>query len=81
MHVLNCPSLILASPSLPAGTWQAFSVVREGVRQDLQRDLTVELRVAGPPDFPHAAFADLGGNLVRAEGGAGLHGHQSVGSG
>ena len=31
-----------------------------------------ELGLSGPIDLPHAAFADLGGDLIRAEGGAGL---------
>ena len=35
----------------------------------------VELRVAGLPDLTHPAFADLGGDLVGAEGGAGVKGH------
>ena len=32
----------------------------------------VELRVSGSIHLPHAAFADLGGDRIRAEGGAGL---------
>ena len=50
---------------------QPIGIIRERVRQDLQRDIAIELRVAGPPHLPHAAFADLGGDFVDAEAGAG----------
>ncbi len=39
---------------------QPIWIAGEGVRQDLQRDLTVELRVGGLPDLAQAALADLG---------------------
>ena len=45
--------------------------LREGVRQDLQRDVAIELRVAGAIDLAHAACADLRGDFVGAEAGAG----------
>ena len=50
---------------------EAISVVRERVRQDLQRDIAIELRVAGPVDLAHAPFADLRGDFVDAEARAG----------
>ena len=54
---------------------QPLRVVDEGVGEDLQRDITVELRVPGFVDLPHAARADGGEDFVGAEGGAGLKGH------
>ncbi len=35
--------------------------------QDLQRDITVELRIRGTPHFPHPAFAEFGGDFVMPE--------------
>ena len=46
-----------------------------GVRQDLERDLAAELRVAGPVDDAHAAGAELADDLVRADSGAGRESH------
>ena len=51
---------------------EAIGIFREGLRQHLQRHVPVELGVSGSIHLPHAAFADLGGDLVGAEGGAGL---------
>jgi hypothetical protein len=31
---------------------EAVRIIGEGVRQDLQRDLAVELRIGGLPDLP-----------------------------
>ena len=45
---------------------------RERLRQHLQRHVPVELGVSGAIHFAHPAFADLGGDGIRAEGGAGL---------
>ena len=55
---------------------QAVRVGRERLGQHLQRHVPVELRVAGLPDFTHTAFADLGGDGVRAEGRSRLKWHQ-----
>ena len=44
---------------------------RERRRQNLDGDLTLQLRVGRPIHLPHAAFADLGGDFVDAEAGAG----------
>ena len=41
-------------------------IIREGLRQHLERHVPVELGVSGPIHFPHAAFADLGGDGIRA---------------
>jgi len=43
----------------------------ERLGQHLQRHVPVELGVAGLIHLAHAAFADLGGNLIHAEPGAG----------
>ena len=56
--------------ALEAG--QAVGIGGEGLGQDFQRHVAVELRVAGAVDLPHPACANLGGDLIRAEGGAGL---------
>ncbi len=55
---------------LPREPGEAIWISREGVGQDLQRDLAVELRVGRLPDLAHAAFADLGGHVVVGESGA-----------
>ena len=62
----------------PLEAGQPVRVGGECLGQYLQRHVAVELRVAGLPDFAHAAFADLGGDGVRAEGGAGLESHPYV---
>ena len=59
-------------------TREALGVRRERVRQDLDRDLAAERGVGGPPDLPHAAFADGRGDFIDAEATAGGQG-QSVG--
>src|ERR1700680_777259 len=46
---------------------EAISVVREGFRQDLDRHVAIQLRVAGAEDLAHAAFAEQGRDLVDAE--------------
>ena len=43
--------------------------ILEGFGQHLQRHVPVELGVRGAIHFAHAAFADLGGDRVGAEGG------------
>ncbi len=50
---------------------QPLGVVGEQVGQDLERHVAVELGVAGAVDLTHAAGADLGGDGVGTEGGAG----------
>ncbi len=47
----------------------------ERLRQDLDRHITIQLRVPRPVDLPHPAHADLGGHFVRAEARAGGQGH------
>ena len=50
---------------------QPVGIVCEGLWQDFEGYVPVELRVSCPIHLAHAAFADLGGDGVRAEGGAG----------
>ena len=49
---------------------QAIGVTREGVGQDLQRDVAIELQVTGAIDLSHTPFAKERGDLVDAEAGA-----------
>ena len=53
---------------------EPIGIVRERVGQDLERDVAIQLRVAGAIHLAHAAFADLGGDFVDAEAGAGSEG-------
>jgi hypothetical protein len=46
---------------------EAVGVVRERLGQNLDRDVAIQLRVAGAEDLAHAAFADRRGDLVDAE--------------
>ncbi|MCZ6918503.1 MAG: hypothetical protein O7I93_17140, partial [Gemmatimonadetes bacterium] len=60
---------------------QALRVSSELRRQHLHRHLAFQLRVGGPIHLPHPAHADLGGDLLRADAGAGgqRHAVQSCG--
>ena len=49
---------------------ESVRIVGEGLRQDLQGHVPVELGVSCSIHLAHAAFADLGGDLIWAEGGA-----------
>ena len=57
-------------------TGEAIRIAREGVRQDLQRDLAIQLGIARAIDLAHAAGPEGGEDLVRAEADAGLQGRQ-----
>lgn len=48
--------------SLEAG--QASSILGKGLRQDLDRRLTIELGIGGPLDLAHAPLAELSGDLI-----------------
>ena len=54
-------------PRLPLEPGEAIRVRREGVGQDLQRDLAVELGVGGLPDLAHAALTEEGRDVVVPE--------------
>jgi hypothetical protein len=56
---------------------QAIGIAGKGVRQDLQRDLTIELRVPRAVDLAHPARADRRDDFVRAETGASGQGHEA----
>ena len=62
--------------ALEAG--QPLGVGGERLGEHLERHVPVERGVAGLPDFPHAAFADLGGDLVDADAGTWSEGHGHV---
>ena len=49
---------------------QSIGIVCKGLGQHLQRHVPVELGVSGSIHLTHAAFVDLGGDGIRAEGGA-----------
>ena len=55
---------------------EPVGVGRERRRQDLDRDLALQLRVGRAIDLAHAAFADLRGDLVDAEARAGSEGQR-----
>ena len=59
----------------PLKPGEAIGISREGVREDFQGDIAVELGVGGLIDLPHAPLADEGGHVVMAEAGAGAQGH------
>ena len=48
-------------------TRQTIGVAGEEVRQDLQRDVTIELGIPSAIDLAHAAGADGGDDLVRSK--------------
>ena len=56
---------------------EAIGVAREHLGQDLDRDVTIELRVARAIDLAHAAGAEGREDFVRAESCAGLQCHGS----
>ena len=53
---------------------QAVGVGCERRGEDLDRDLTLQLRVRRPIDLPHSTHAELRGDFVDAEAGAGREG-------
>src|SRR5438067_1108364 len=55
----------------PLEACQAVGVVRERFGEHLDRDVAIQLRVAGTIDLSHAAFTDRRGHVVDAETSAG----------
>ncbi len=49
---------------------ESIGIDREGVGENLERDFTVQTRIACSVDLAHTARADGGENLVTAEPGA-----------
>ena len=56
----------------PPESREAIRIGRKRVRQDLQRDVAIELRVSRAIDLAHAARADQLDDRVRTEGLTGL---------
>jgi len=50
---------------------EAVRIMREGIWQDLDRDVAVQFRIAGTVHLSHATFADRRGDVVDAEPRAG----------
>ncbi len=46
---------------------QAIGIERERLRQDLQRDVTIQPRIPRAIDLAHPAFAELGEDLVGSD--------------
>ena len=63
---------------LPPQTDEAIGVGGKGRREDFDRDIAAEARIAGAVDLAHAAGADGGQDLIRAEMGAWRQGHRSL---
>jgi hypothetical protein len=57
---------------------EALWISREGVGEDFQRDLAVELGVGRLPDLAHSPLTEQGGDVVVPEAGASGQGHESV---
>jgi hypothetical protein len=51
---------------LPLESSEALRIVREEIREDLDRHVAIQTRVAGTIDLPHPAHADQGEDFVRA---------------
>jgi hypothetical protein len=58
---------------------QALAIGGEKARENLHRDIAIELRVAGPIHLPHAASAYCAEDLVGSEAGTGVEGHLTDG--
>ena len=55
----------------PTRQWPGSIILRLESGGLTQRHVPIELGVPGLTHLPHAAFADLGGDDIRAESGAG----------
>ena len=60
---------------LPREPGEPIRISREAVREDLQRDLAVELGVRGLPDLAHAAFPKESSHVIVAEPGTSFERH------
>src|SRR5204863_7742647 len=54
---------------------EAIGIGGDGIGQDLDRHVAIELRVARAIDLAHAAGAEWGDDFVRADARAGSEGH------
>ena len=57
---------------------QSIGIGGEGVRQNLQRDIAIELRIARAIHLTHASFTDRRGDLIDAEAPTGCEGQTLV---
>ena len=57
---------------------EAIRIVRKGLRQHLQRHVPVELGVSGSIHLAHAAFTNLGNDLIGSERSTGFKTHELV---
>src|SRR5512138_773607 len=55
---------------------EPFGIVREHVRQNLQRDVPFQLRIARAINLAHASGANLCQDTIRAAARAGSEGHR-----
>ena len=51
---------------------QTIRIAGKRVGQNLQRDVAIQLNIAGPTHLPHATFADLRGDFIDAEATTGV---------
>ena len=54
---------------------QPIKISSEGLRQNLERHLPIQLRIGGLVDLAHAPLTDEGGDVVVAEAGADFESH------
>ena len=59
---------------LPLEPREPIGIGGEQRRQDLDRDLALQLGIGGPKHLAHSTFADLRGDVIDAEAGAGSQG-------
>ena len=60
----------------PLEAGEALWIARKDLREDLDRHIPIEPRIAGAIHLPHAADADAGDDFVRPEASAGREGHR-----
>src|SRR5688572_10827595 len=60
-------------PDQSPGLRETITVLREGVRQDLDGDVAIQLGIGGAIDCAHAALAQLGSDAVVGDGELGRH--------
>ncbi|HYM23527.1 MAG TPA: hypothetical protein VEU08_09970 [Vicinamibacterales bacterium] len=64
-------------PGLPLEPREAFAITCDGTGQDFDRDVTIELRVAGAVDLTHAARTERRQDFINAEACASCERHVS----
>jgi hypothetical protein len=80
---MTATSTCLASSDPTRRTWPYFTarrtsqpvrIVRKRIREDFERDIAIELRIARAKYLAHPAFGNLRGDFVDAEARAGSEG-------